>query len=43
MQFNSWIFPAFFLVVYAGYLGLGARRHRAQNAWLLAASWGFSG
>jgi alginate O-acetyltransferase complex protein AlgI len=43
MQFNSWIFPAFFVVVYAGYLALGARRFRAQNAWLLAASWLFYG
>ncbi len=43
MQFNSWIFPAFFAVVYAVYLALGARRFRAQNAWLLAASWVFYG
>jgi len=43
MQFNSWIFPIFFAVVYAGYLGLGMGRTRAQNAWLLVASWVFYG
>lgn len=43
MQFNSWIFPFFFAVVYAAYLGLGPRRFRAQNALLLAASYLFYG
>ncbi|MEL6715570.1 MAG: hypothetical protein AAFP86_17450 [Planctomycetota bacterium] len=43
MQFNSWVFPLFFALVYAVYLGLGARRVRAQNAWLLAASYLFYG
>ena len=43
MQFNSWIFPLFFAVVYAAYLGLGPRRFRAQNALLLAASYLFYG
>ena len=43
MQFNSWIFPLFFAVVYAVYLGVGARRFRVQNAWLLAASYVFYG
>ncbi len=43
MQFNSWIFPLFFAVVYAGYLGLGRNRFRKQNALLLAASYVFYG
>ena len=43
MQFNSWIFPLFFAVVYAAYLGLGQRRFRLQNAWLLVASYVFYG
>ncbi|MEM1449542.1 MAG: MBOAT family O-acyltransferase [Planctomycetota bacterium] len=43
MQFNSWIFPLFFAVVYAGYLGLGRSRYRLQNVWLLAASYLFYG
>ncbi|MEE2941113.1 MAG: MBOAT family O-acyltransferase [Planctomycetota bacterium] len=43
MQFNSTIFPLFFAAVYAVYLLLGARRFRAQNAWLLAASYVFYG
>ena len=43
MQFNSWIFPLFFAVVYAAYLGLGQRRFRAQNALLLCASYLFYG
>ena len=43
VQFNSWVFPLFFALVYAVYLGLGARRVRAQNAWLLAASYLFYG
>ena len=43
MQFNSWIFPLFFAVVYAVYLGLGPRRFRAQNGLLLGASYLFYG
>ena len=43
MQFNSTIFPLFFAAVYAVYLLLGSRRFRAQNAWLLAASYVFYG
>ena len=43
MQFNSWIFPLFFAIVYAGYLAAGAKRFRVQNAWLLAASYVFYG
>ncbi|MEM6674053.1 MAG: MBOAT family O-acyltransferase [Planctomycetota bacterium] len=43
MQFNSWIFPLFFAVVYALYLALGARRYRLQNGLLLVASYVFYG
>ena len=43
MQFNSWVFPLFFAIVYAVYLALGKRRFRVQNAWLLAASYVFYG
>lgn len=43
MQFNSWVFPLFFALVYAVYLALGSRRFRIQNAWLLAASYLFYG
>ncbi|QDV04935.1 Peptidoglycan O-acetyltransferase [Planctomycetes bacterium Poly30] len=43
MQFNSWVFPLFFAIVYAVYLALGSRRYRVQNAWLLAASYVFYG
>ena len=43
MQFNSWVFPLFFAIVYAGYLALGRKRFRIQNAWLLAASYVFYG
>ncbi|MFT5732851.1 MAG: D-alanyl-lipoteichoic acid acyltransferase DltB (MBOAT superfamily) [Planctomycetota bacterium] len=43
MQFNSWVFPLFFAIVYAVYLALGSRRFRVQNAWLLAASYVFYG
>lgn len=40
MLFNSWLFVAFFAVVYPIYRALG-RRHRAQNAFLLVASLAF--
>ena len=40
MLFNSFIFLLYFAVVYGGYLVL---RHRAQNLWLLAASYLFYG
>ena len=40
MPFNSLNFGIFFLIFYAGYLGL-ARWHRLQNLWLLAASYTF--
>lgn len=43
MQFNSWIFPLFFAVVYGVYLLLGKERYRVQNGWLLAASYVFYG
>jgi D-alanyl-lipoteichoic acid acyltransferase DltB (MBOAT superfamily) len=43
VQFNSWVFPLFFAIVYAVYLALGKRRFRLQNAWLLAASYLFYG
>ncbi len=42
MLFNSTVFLGFFAGVYALYLALG-RRHRAQNALLLAASYVFYG
>ena len=42
MLFNSYVFPAFFVLVYALYLGL-RRRHRVQNALLLLASYAFYG
>lgn len=43
VQFNSWVFPFFFAIVYLGYLALGSRRYRVQNGWLLAASYVFYG
>ncbi len=42
MLFNSWLFVVFFLLFYAGYVLL-MKRHRAQNLWLLAASYIFYG
>lgn len=42
MLFNSWLFAVFFLLFYAGYVLL-MKRHRAQNLWLLAASYIFYG
>jgi alginate O-acetyltransferase complex protein AlgI len=40
MLFNSWIFPAFLLVVLVPYFALG---QRSQNRWLLATSYVFYG
>lgn len=42
MAFNSLVFAAFFVIVYAIYLALG-RRHKVQNLILLAASYVFYG
>jgi len=42
MLFNSLVFVGFFVVVYGGYLALQGKL-RAQNLWLLGASWLFYG
>lgn len=42
MVFNSWLFIAFFVLVYGLYLAL-LRKHKLQNAMLLIASYAFYG